>query len=273
MNPDFNKFLDAFNEHALRPILEAGKEKLDKALDSMSSQDITRAVEDAYNMINGANGIDGLIGKIDTTKIADAVDQLKFKLQDPKVSEQVATALKQVANQTSAEQIEKIIFKAVEKAPLEQQFAAQMLIAQLGPVLDDIKAASVEDVAQQVRSLANNLSGYDVAEQVKQLIQTGVQQLDKQSGDLSGQLPKPQEVVDTIQGLGKAASETLGKAAKGTTFAETLNALKEFNDKVLELGNKKLPKSDNDNTPAVKNPAPKGPKKGKKGPKNGGWKI
>lgn len=261
MNPDFNKFLDAFNEHALRPILEAGKEKLDKALDSMSSQDITRAVEDAYNMINGANGIDGLIGKIDTTKIADAVDQLKFKLQDPKVSEQVATALKQVANQTSAEQIEKIIFKAVEKAPLEQQFAAQILLAQMMPLLEEIKSASVEDVAAQVRMVADNLSGYQIGEEIKQLIKMGAKQLGDQSlGMASKALPSADELADAARLIGETASDALGRAANSSSFAETLAILKEFAENA-DIIARTLDAKTSDGQQAPKSPAAEEPAK------------
>ncbi|MBU6474668.1 MAG: hypothetical protein KGL10_00225 [Alphaproteobacteria bacterium] len=266
MNPDYQKFLDAFNEHALRPILTAGKEKLDEALSSLSSSQLTRAVEDAYHLLNGANGIDGIIGKIDTSKIADAVDQMKAKMEDQQTSLQIAQVLKQVAGQTSAETLESLVFKAVEKAPLEQQFAAQMLLAQIGPMLEEMKTASVEDIAAQIRTVAGSLSGYDVAQQVTQLLQAGVQQLG-QTGDIPAQLPSPQEVADTMQGLGKAISDTLGKAANSPTFAETISALKEFNQKVLELGSKQTPKA----APSTEKPAPKKPKKG--GPKNGGWKI
>ncbi len=145
---------------------------------------------------------------------------------------------------------------------------AQIVLAQLAPKLDELKNASVDDVAAQIRTGASKLSSEAVALQITALVQNAPSMMPQQSFDVTGKLPAPQTVAEAMQEVGKAASNALDNAAKGATFAETVSALKQFaanaNDAVTRvLGNPSQP------SPAVDKPVEKAPKK--KGGKN--WKL
>ncbi len=261
MNPNFEKFLDQFNQHALRPIIAAGKEKLDKTLSSLSSSDFRRAAEEALNMMGRNNDIDALIDRLDASAIGRSIDTMKDKLQDPQISLQVAQLLKQFAENTPPEKIEDLVFKSVEKAPLEQQFAAQILLAQMMPLLEEIKSASVEDVAAQVRMVADNLSGYQIGEEIKQLIKMGAKQLGDQSlGMASKALPSADELADAARLIGETASDALGRAANSSSFAETLAILKEFAENA-DIIARTLDAKTSDGQQAPKSPAAEEPAK------------
>ncbi len=272
-SPDFEKFLDQFNEHALRPALQAGKEKLDEVLDSLPTSFITQAVEDAYAQLTSTDTAGTLGAVLDTSKVADAVDSLKAQLQDPQVSLQLAQSVKQLLSQTSTDSIGNVLFKATENASFEQQFAAQLIFAQLSPKIDELRDASVEDIATQIRDLGANLDGQAIAYQVDLLIQDQASQMSQQTEDLKNQLPPAEDVAEAVKDLGNAARDTLDKASKGATFAETVGALKQFSGNANSIVNRILgttPPSGPQNP--VTDKAPPAPKKKNKG-KGKGWKI
>jgi hypothetical protein len=252
--PDFKK---EFNDRVLRPLLNAGKEKLDQVLDSVPSDLITQSVEDLYAQITNAN----VSASVDPAKLADAVDSLKAKLQDPQVSLQIAQALKGFLDKNSTEQLENIVSTLAGKVAPEQQYAVQGLFAQLSPALDLLRALSVEEVAAYIPMIANSLSSEDIAAQINNQLQQSAPQLAQQQQDLISKLPAPQTVADVVQELGKAVSDTLDNASKGATLAETLGVLKQFsanaNAIVARVLGQDTPAQDN-NPPAKKAPRKKG---------------
>ncbi len=84
--PDFNKFLDAFNDKALRPALAARKEKTGPGLwRQCRSAEITRAVEDAYAQMANAKQ-PSLNVSLDPAAVVKSVEAMKTQLQKPVVS-------------------------------------------------------------------------------------------------------------------------------------------------------------------------------------------
>ena len=225
-NPKFEKLLDQFNEHALRPILAAGKEKLDQALASVPADEIVRSLEDAYAQMENVDVTSGL-GSIDTAKIAQSVELVKVQLQKPVVSGALAQGIKAYLDKNPTETLENTITSLMANASPMQQMTVQMMLFQFAPKIDELRAASADDIAQKIRTAASKLSGDDVAAQISLALQMAPQMIPQQAPDLS-KLPAPQAVADAVQEVGKAASDALDNAAKGATFAETVSALKQF---------------------------------------------
>jgi len=227
-SPNFEKFLDKFNETALRPFLANAKEKLDEQFNSVPTSMITQIVADAYTQLQSVNTESVLNRALDPAKVETAVNSLKAQLQDPQASLQVAQSLKQVLAVTSSEKFEETLLKATQNAPLEQRFAMQLLAAQLAPKIDEIKSSSVEDVAQRIRDFGSRLSADDVNQQLGMVKQFGPQSFASQQQDALSRLPAPEAVADAMKALGNAASQALDNASKASTFAETVAHLKQF---------------------------------------------
>lgn len=270
-SPNFEKFLDQFNKHALSPILAAGKEKLDQTLAALPTDEITRSLEDAYAQLANNDAASGL-GSLDTTRIAESVEALKEQLQKPVVSSALAQGIKSYLDKNSTESL---ITNLLANASPTQQLTLQMMLSQLGPKLDELRVASVDEVAQQIRTAASNLSGDEIAAQISMLLQAAPEMFPQQAPDLS-KLPAPQAVADAVQEVGKIASNTLDNASKGASFAETVSALKQFAANANEAFTRALGQ---DYTPPAapkqtqEKPAPKAPDAPKKRKGGKGYKF
>jgi len=230
MEKKMKKLLDLFNEHALRPILAAGKEKVDQAFDGMSSSLLADTIKDAYEQI--ANPTAGLSAQLNPVKIVQAVETVKAQLQKPTVSLLLAHGLKQLVNTSSKESLESALFSALPNSGIEAQLIAQIVIAQL----DNLKNTSADELAAQIQNVAANLPTQDVAEQINSLIQAAPKLImPRETPDLLSQLPEPQVIVDAAKEVGKALSDTLDNASKGASFDETISALKQFLPNAQEI--------------------------------------
>lgn len=268
--PDFDRFLDKFNEHALRPILANAKEKIDAQFNSIPASLIAQAVSDAYTQLASVNTESVLNQALDPVKVENAVNSLKAQLQDPQASQQLAQGLKQLLTATSSEKFESLILKATENVPLEQRFAAQILAAQLSPKIDEIKNSSVEEVAQKIRDFGDKLTAADVNQTLGMVKQFGPQSFAAQQQDVLSRLPAPEAVADAVKSLGNAASQALDNASKATTFAEAVGHLKQFVKDASGI----VPPAPGQDTPGPQAPIveqPKKPRRPKKG--KGGFKL
>jgi hypothetical protein len=253
----FDKFFEQFNESALKPALLAAQDKLDELLGRLPADELARQLEDILSQQQNANPLaSGL--PVDTAQIEAAVESLKARLQDEQTSLQIAKGIKLLLDNTSTDTIESAFSSLASRGNPEQAFVAQILFSQLGPQLDDLRDASAEAVAAQIRFFAEELNGADIASQLTLLVEQSAQKLPTQKPDLSAQI-NPQDVADVVQDLGDAARNALQNAATGNSLEETLGALKQFQANAAIILAKLNP---NDNTPPFTPPKkPKGPNK------------
>jgi hypothetical protein len=253
-------FLNVFNEKALRPLLAAGKKKIDEALESAQTEQLTDALEDAFEQIK--NGSD-LSAQIDPAKIEQAIDAVKAQLQKPTVALVLAHGIKQLAKRSSPESLEAAIAAAMPNGGFEAQLVAQLILSQL----ENVKNTNANDLATQISKIAASLPSDLLAQQLGAQLQAAAQKQTQQVPGLD-QLPDAQVIADATKDVIKALSDTLDNASKTGSFADTVNVLKQFGanaDAILkralgqDFGQDNQPPSADDITP--KPPRKKGPGK------------
>lgn len=269
-----DKFLlEQFNKLAIRPALKIAKQKLDDAIDSVPVSLLVRELEEAFRQVTDNADPAKLIEKLDVSKIVPAIDKVKDQINNPVVALAVAKTLKEAAKRGSAESLQDVVNQIPNLGP-QERFFAKILVSQLGDKMEDLANASTQSIATQLIKSANKLSGEQIAAQLSVLLQIAPKMLPKEATPDFSYLPQPQDIANATIEVIQAASDALGNAIAGETFADTLNALKNFpaaaNDILSRIPGLQLPPSD---APKNEKPAnddqpkqPKPPRRKKGGP-------
>ena len=239
MNP--SDFFNQFNEKALRPLLNSVKEKLDQAIDSTPPQALSRQLEDALEQAKNGNANQ----QLDAAKLVPVVDALKKQLQNPAVSTVVAFAVKEALKKDNGNFLDASLAN-LPGSDFEKQLMAELLKAQLQQMQEELKKASVQEVAAIIRQNVAIIPSELIAEQLAAALKNA--QPKQAAPDLS-QLPSPDALADTTINLLKSFSNTLGNAAKGASLDETLNTLKQFPANLNDIISRLQPGNNSYNQP------------------------
>lgn len=224
-----SNFKDIFNA-----LLNNGKDAIDNAMAQYSENDLTNLVQDLYDRLSnpstgGAAFGGNLPGGFDADKLAQLIDKAKDQLQNPVVSLMVAKQIKGVLKGKTNEEIQALLEESFKGRSMNDQMMLQMALYQLGPVLDDLRNATDEDVAAKIRDAAANLPSDQIAQQLVDMLQQNAPQAPS-TEDLTKNLPAAEDVAGTVHKLGEAASKALDDAAKSSDMGQAADILKKFSD-------------------------------------------
>lgn len=247
-NPGFDILKEAFKKFAAKyanedmagkgvRIAAAGaKAVVDSAKQEFPKSFVNQVAKDLYALLTSqevADGVSASVRAFDEEKVKDLVDGLVSKLKDPAVSIKIAQQFKQLLKQSEAagvditDQIEGLLDQA--DLPMGQKLIAQALLAQVKPILDEMKDASDEEVAAKLGELADMIPSDMIAAQVGQLTR-GVtpEAVSGQAHDLVGKLPSPQTVADIAHDVADEASKTFDQISKSGNVADAKELMSQF---------------------------------------------
>jgi uncharacterized membrane protein YheB (UPF0754 family) len=243
-NPDFKGIIDAFSKFAsahggddiagriTRALASGGKAAVDKSLEEFPKTFITRTAKDFYALISSqeiADSLSSSVTSFDEEKVKEAVDNLADRLKDPEVALQVAKQVKEILSKTSTDDIEAALDGLTDKLPADKRMMVIFTLAQAKPLIDSMRTASDEEVAEIISSIADNLPSDLIALQLGALTrEVTPERISKHTQDAVDKLPSPKALGDIVHGIGKSASEHLESASKSATPGDAANILKQF---------------------------------------------
>jgi hypothetical protein len=221
-NPnEFPNFKNIFNA-----LLNGGKSAIDNALNQYPESQITRMVEDMYATLNDpAHG--SPMGVMDEDKLVKMIDAAKSQMKNPMVSSFLASQVKKALQEKDDAEIEQMLSDMMRNRSLNDQMMMHMTFFQVRPMLDQMRDATNEEIAQQIRDAAEHLPSALIARQLMDLAQ---EKMSVQRPDMSDKLPAADAISSTLHQLGHAASDALDAAAKTPETKDALNILKQFSE-------------------------------------------
>lgn len=231
----FPNFKDIFNS-----LLYRGKDAIDNALTQYPQPLLTDMVEDLYQRLQDqpqsasfGGGLPG--GAFDEEKLTHLIDSAKEQMKKPLVSLIIAKQIKRTLATKSNDDIATMLEDMAKDRSLNDQMMISMAFMQLSPMLDQIRAASDEDVAAQVRDMADEIPSRLLAQQLIQMAAQKAAANNAQNQNVTENLPTPEAVADTFHKLGHAASDALDAAAKSNDVGAAAGILKQFSENARSI--------------------------------------
>lgn len=217
---------------AVRSLGAGGKAAVDKATQEFPVAYVKQVVTDFYGMITSQEVADGLsmsVQTFDEEKVTEVLGRVVESLKDDKVAHQIAKSLKDALSKTSTEDLENAFDAALSSRSMSERMVAKMMFEQFKPLLDEMRDASEDDVAEKIKELADTIPVDAIAAQAAAVTrEITPERVAKQAHDIVGKLPSPKAVTDVVHGIAGVASDKFGRIADAATLEDAKNIVGEF---------------------------------------------
>ena len=248
MNPYFERLIETFNKLAGEARVEeltkrvidtvalGGKAIIDQGLRQFPKTAITDAAADLYDLLAGQEIADSLSSKIhsiDEAKVKEVVDNLVLRMQDRDTALSVARQVQDILNRITPDELEQQLEGLMSSRSINERLMFLAIFGQVKPLLEQMRTATEETVADQLTDIANNLPRDLIAAQVAQLSrQVTPEHITRQTQQLVGKLPAPEALADMVHTIGDAASRHFTLVSKSASAADALAVAKQFAEKL-----------------------------------------
>ncbi|MBI1214509.1 MAG: hypothetical protein GC185_01660 [Alphaproteobacteria bacterium] len=225
-NPGFDLLREVFAKFAakhdgedltnrvVRSLAAGGKAAVEKGLEEFPATYIKTVAEDFYAMVTSqelADGVSMTARSFDEEKVKEVLDSALTQLQNDDTALKVAKQLKDMLSKTSTDDIENSIDALMSGRSLGEKMVFKAFFEQARPIIDGMRDASEEEIADQIKELAATIPTDGIAQQVGAMTrEITPERVAKQAHDFVGTLPSPGAISDIVQGVGKAASKAFG---------------------------------------------------------------
>jgi hypothetical protein len=250
-NPGFNLLKEVFAKFAakhngedltnrvVRSLAAGGQAAVEKGLQEFPASYVKTVAEDFYAMVTSqelADGISMSARSFDEEKIKETLDTVLAQLQNDDTALKVAKQLKDLLNKTSTDDIENSIDALMSGRSLGEKMIFKAFFEQARPIIDGMRGAPEEEIAEQIKELAATIPTDGIAQQVGAMTrEITPERVAKQAHDLVGKLPSPKAVSDILHGVGKAASKAFGNVSDAQGAKDALSGfVSEAGDLVRE---------------------------------------
>lgn len=243
-NPGFDLLREAFKKFAenhgsedltgrlVRSLAAGGKAAVEKATQEFPKTFIKEVVGDFYSTLSSQDVADGIsmsVMNFDEEKIKEVLDSAVETLKTEETSLKVAKSLKDTLQKASTDDIENQIDGLMSGRSPAERMIFKAFFSQARPVIDEMRDAPVEEIAEKLRELADTIPTDAIASQVGALTrEVTPERVSKQAHDFVGKLPSPAAVTDMVHGISTIAADKFGRVANGGSLNDARNALAEF---------------------------------------------
>lgn len=183
-NPGFRILREAFQHFAdkhgdaditgrlVRSLAAGGKAAVDKAQEEFPKTFVKQVVGDFYALLSSqevADGISSTVRNLDEEKVKDLVDRVISQLKEDETALKVAKGLKDALQKTSTDDLENALDAALSNRGLGERMIAKAFFEQARPIIDEMRDASEEDIAEKIKELADTIPSDAIAQQVAAL--------------------------------------------------------------------------------------------------------
>lgn len=262
-HPGFELLKEAFKKFAAkhegedlgnrltRAVAAGGQAAVNKGLQEFPKAYVKDTAQDFYALITSqevADGISLTARSFDEEKVKETLDTLLTKLQEPETALKIAKQVKDILAKTSTEDLENGLGAILSTRSPGEQMIGQAIFEQFKPVLDGMRNASEEDIAEQLKDLAATIPTDAIAQQAAALTkEVTPERVSKQAHDFVGKLPSPAAVSDILHGVGEVAADKLGKLSNSATASQDAKTIAgEFMSEAAEVVREKIA-NDNEN--------------------------
>jgi hypothetical protein len=246
----FNKLAEKYDvkdmaARALRSVAAGGKEAVKRGMQEFPKAFVQQVAKDLYDLISSqetADGISAVVRSFDEEKVKTIVDGLVSQLKDHDTALKLASQIKKLMGKTSGDDIETQLdaFMSMNNISPMGRMLFSAFFGQIKPILDDMKDASDEEVAEKIMELADAIPGDMIAAQVGQITsQITPERVSKQAHDILGKLPSPQTIADITHAVGDSAAKHFDEASKINDPAELTDIAKDFAQEAADVVSKK----------------------------------
>ncbi len=228
----------------VRTLGAAGEAGAKKAAKEFPQDYISGIVNDIYATITSqdvAEGISLTVRSFDHEKAQEVMDKLVAKLKDDETALKIAEGLKQALQQTSPDELAAMIGEVVGKLPGPMgQFGAFLPLI-LAPVLQTAQHGTVEELAQEIKDLADQIPTDFIAANLGGLTQeVSPERVTKVLHDAVGKLPSGSTIASIKHGVFDLTAERFGAISKAKTLQDAAQAFGGFANDVTKLVGDKL---------------------------------
>lgn len=235
----FNRFKSKYDPKDIsarvtRSLAAGGKKAVEHARQEFPKTFISQFTQDFYDMVIGqetSDAISNFVRSVDEEKVKNTIDQLVSSLKDEQKALDLASKLKFISNKVPVDQIGPqldLLVSMLNLPPIGQVIFSTFL-DQFKPILQEIKDAPEEEIAQRIMQLADMIPGDMIAAQIANITdQFTPERVSKEINNLVGKLPAPQIVADTAHILGQTAEKHLDQMSKIADIADLKGIVADF---------------------------------------------
>lgn len=250
-NPGFRILKEAFQHFAdkhgdaditgrlVRSIAAGGKAAVDKAQEEFPKTFVKQVVGDFYALLSSqevADGVSSTVRNLDEEKVKDLVDRVISQLKEDETALKVAKGLKDALQKTSTDDLENALDAALSNRGLGERMIAKAFFEQARPIIDEMRDASEEDIAEKIKELADTIPSDAIAQQVAALTrEVTPERVSQQAHKFVGQLPSPSAISEILHDLGKAAGDKFDQLSKTGDIKNAGSILQEFSDEARSI--------------------------------------
>ncbi len=250
-NNGFNLIKEAFKKVAdkyadsdiagrvVRSLAAGGKAAVDKAQEEFPKNFVKQAVGDFYALLSSqevADGISSTVRGFDEEKVKEVVDSALNQLKQDDVALKVAKSLKDALQKTSTDDLENALDAALSGRGMGERMVAKMFFEQARPIIDDMRDASEEDIAEKIKELADTVPSDAIAQQVAALTrEITPERVSQQAHQFVGKLPSPNAISEILHDLGKSAGDKFDQISKAGNLKDAGSILQQFTDEARTI--------------------------------------
>lgn len=250
-NNGFNLIREAFKKVAdkyadsdiagrvVRSLAAGGKAAVDKAQEEFPKNFVKQAVGDFYALLSSqevADGISSTVRGFDEEKVKEVVDSALNQLKQDDVALKLAKSVKDALQKTSTDDLENALDAALSGRGMGERMVAKMFFEQARPIIDEMRDASEEDIAEKIKELADTVPSDAIAQQVAALTrEITPERVSQQAHQFVGKLPSPNAVSEILHDLGKSAGDKFDQISKAGSLKDAGSILQQFTDEARSI--------------------------------------
>lgn len=240
----FKKVADKYADsdiggRVVRSLAAGGKAAVEKAQQEFPQNFVKQAVGDFYALLSSqevADGISSTVRGFDEEKVKEVVDAALQQLKQDDVALKLAKSVKDALQKTSTDDLENALDAALSSRGMGERMVAKMFFEQARPIIDEMRDASEEEIAEKIKELADTIPSDAIAQQVGALTrEVTPERVSQQTHQFVGKLPSPNAIAEIMQGLGKAATDKFDQISKAGNVKDAGAILQQFTDEARSI--------------------------------------
>jgi hypothetical protein len=233
----FNKFADKYagedlSGRIVRSLAAGGQAAVDKGLQEFPKDYVKQVATDFYAMVTSqeaADGVSAAVRAYDEEKVKSTLDGLVESLKQDENALKLAKSLKDALSKTSTEDLENGLDQLLSSRSMGEKMILMAFFEQAKPFLDNLRNSSEEEIAEQIKEMADTIPTDAIAAQVAAITkEVTPERVSQQAQEVVGKLPSASALSDIVHGVGGAASKALGEIAASGTASTAAGKLQEF---------------------------------------------
>ena len=240
----FKKVADKYADsdiagRVVRSLAAGGKAAVDKAQEEFPKNFVKQAVGDFYALLSSqevADGISSTVRGFDEEKVKEVVDSALNQLKQDDVALKLAKSVKDALQKTSTDDLENALDAALSGRGMGERMVAKMFFEQARPIIDEMRDASEEDIAEKIKELADTVPSDAIAQQVAALTrEITPERVSQQAHQFVGKLPSPTAISEILHDLGKSAGDKFDQISKAGSLKDAGSILQQFTDEARSI--------------------------------------